>query len=126
MQISELEYQHGLNRISLMDHNIITVTAIGSLEKEDALAIVTIIHTFEKQITGKINYLIDLNRAGKNSPQARRIWKERNENRITGKVALFGIHPVAKVLASFVMNVSLQDNMRFFSTREEALKWLRV
>jgi hypothetical protein len=124
-KISDVEYCHGLNRIRLMEHNIIHVVAFGTLELEDALAIRDVIQRLEKQIDGRIHYLIDLNKAGKNSSQARKIWKERNENRITDKVALFGIHPVARVLASFVMKVTERNNMRFFNTMEEALQWLK-
>jgi len=47
------------------------------------------------------------------------------EHERTGKVALFGLNPVARVIASFVMGVTRKKDMRFFKTREEALAWLR-
>jgi len=43
----------------------------------------------------------------------------------TGKVAVFGLHPVARVIASFVMGVSKNKDMRFFKAKEEALAWLK-
>ena len=72
-----------------------------------------------------MNVFIDLNKAGKGSPEARKIWKKLTENEKTGRVAFFGLHPVARVLASFTMGVSKNKDMRFFKTREEALEWLK-
>jgi hypothetical protein len=48
-----------------------------------------------------------------------------DEDTKTGKTAFFGMHPVARVIASFVMGVSPNKMMRFFKTKEDALIWLR-
>ena len=42
-----------------------------------------------------------------------------------GKIAHWGINPVAKILASFVMGLSKKTEMRFFTSKEEALAWLK-
>ena len=72
-----------------------------------------------------MNVLVDLNKAGKPTSEARKIGKERLEEEGVGKVALFGLHPVARVLASFVMGVSKKEDMKFFKTKEEAIAWFK-
>ncbi len=47
------------------------------------------------------------------------------EDKIFGKVALFGLHPVARVVASFFMGATKKKDMRFYKTRGEALAWLK-
>ena len=51
--------------------------------------------------------------------------QEAFEDEKIGKVALFGLHPVARVIASFVMGVTKKEDMRFFRTKEEALAWIK-
>jgi hypothetical protein len=53
------------------------------------------------------------------------IFREAAEKVFKGKMAYFGMHPVARVIASFMMGVTRKQNMRFFKTREEALAWLK-
>ena len=76
-------------------------------------------------VDGKVNCLVDLNSAGKPSVEARKVGMEGFRNKKFGKIALIGSHPVAKVLAFFVMGVIKKKDMRFFKTKEEALKWLK-
>ncbi|MBE3122383.1 MAG: STAS/SEC14 domain-containing protein [Thermoplasmata archaeon] len=76
-------------------------------------------------VKGKVNILVDLNQFGKASPESRKIFKEISEYEKTGKVAIFGTHPVARVLASFVMGITKKKDMRFFKTKEEAYAWLK-
>ena len=75
-------------------------------------------------VEGEVNVLIDLNQVGQPSPEARKIGQEAFDDEKVGKVALFGLHPVARVIASFVMGVTKKKDMRFFKTKEEALAWL--
>jgi len=123
-QINESELWIGENRIYLIPNNIIHVIAVGV---QSAALAVTLNETNSRLamlINGKINYLIDLNKSGKSSPEAREIWNKIGENERTGKVAIFGIHPVARVLATFVMGMSKKNNNRFFRTKEEAMAWI--
>ena len=69
--------------------------------------------------------LIDITKAKKQSPEARMTWKELSEHEKIEKIALFGLHPVARVLASFIIGQSKKKDMRFFKTKEEALAWLK-
>ena len=75
-------------------------------------------------LEGKINYLIDLNKCGKNSTEARKIWKEFSESENTNKVATFGLNPVSRVIASFVIGKLQKGAVQFFKTRKEAISWI--
>ena len=114
----------GQNKTVFIAPNIIYVVAKGEQTDELSKEQSKICNQFIEGIKGKINYLIDLNLAGKSSPKARKQWQRLSEDKRTNKVALFGLHPVARVLASFVMGVSMKKDMLFFKTKEEAQDWL--
>ena len=122
--ITEQEFIVGKNKTSLIENNIISVVAIGEQTDEIAEKQREINQKLAGQVAGQINYLVDLNNCGKNSPKARKIWSDLCEDKGTDKVAVFGMHPVAKVIAAFVMKISTKE-MHFFNTREEAVSWLK-
>jgi hypothetical protein len=110
-EISEKEIWNGENKSFLILENIIFVIAVGEQTDELAKAQKQTNLKLASHIKGKVNYLIDLNKCGKNSPEAREIWKEICEEDNTEKVGIFGLHPVAKVLASFVTRITKKDNL---------------
>jgi hypothetical protein len=124
-QVSEKEIWVGENKASLIEKNIIYIIAVGEVTTELAIAQVESLNKLEALVDGPVNYLIDLNNAGKSSPEARKIWEQIGNDEKTNKVAIFGLHPVARMLASFVMGISGKSNKRFLKTHEEALRWLR-
>ena len=114
----------GENSVEISENHVVNVIAVG--EQTDEIAGRHLRFHQEICTSGARNlrYLIDLNRAGKNSHGARKIWQEISESAGTDKVALFGRHPVARVMANFVIGAVSKDNMRFFSSKKEAEKWL--
>ncbi len=115
----------GEYRLCLGEDNIIYVIAVGETDEKLAIAVKEAGIKLMNMVEGKVNILIDLNKAGKSSPEVRRIHRELAEHEKTGKVAFFGMHPVARVIASFFMGVSKKKDMRFYKTKEEALVWLK-
>ena len=115
----------GENRLYLDEDDILNVIMIGEADTKIALGINESYQKILTKFEGKMNIIIDLNKADKGSPEARKVWKKMTENEKTGRVAFFGLHPVARVLASFAMGVSKNKDMRFFKTKEEALAWLK-
>lgn len=122
--INEKEIMVGDNRTTIIEGNIIYVIAKGEQTAELAMLQKEINLKLASLIDGKICFLVDLNKCGKNSPEARLIWKELSENSNTHKVAVFGLHPVARVLATFVLRFTSNNNNSFFTAKEEALSWL--
>ncbi len=127
-QVNESEIWIGESKDLLIEENILLVEAVGEQTPEIAEKQLEVTGVIAKSINRKLNFIIDLNRCGKNSPEARNIWSRIAEKETTGKVAVFGIHPVARVIASFVINVSKKGKegaMRFFRTKEESLSWIK-
>lgn len=124
-QVSEKEIWIGENKtFFLTDLNIIHVIARGEQTAEIAIMQKETNYKLFGLTEKKISYLIDLNKCGKNSPEARQIWNQLSDDEKTYKVAIFGIHPVARVIANFSMGTSKNKNQRFFKTQEEAMTWL--
>jgi len=47
------------------------------------------------------------------------------ERKKVNKAALIGLHPVARVLASFFIGFAKNRRTRFFKSKEEALLWFK-
>jgi len=124
MENKDRETWVGKNRLYLGEDNILYLTIFGEVDEKIETRINEATLKLMNMVEGKVNTLIDLNKAGKTSPGARKRQKEISEHEKVGRVALFGLHPVAKVIASFFMGLSKNKNMRFFKTKEEALAWL--
>ena len=124
-QVSEREIWVGENRLYLREDNILYETLVGKQNLETVIAIHKASDKLKSLVEGRVNILTDLNKTGKPTPEARKAGKERLEAEGIGKVALFGMHPVARVIASFVMGVTKKKDIRFFKTKEDALAWLK-
>jgi len=126
-QVSEKKIWVGENKTTFyteQDQDIIHVIAIGEQTTELANLQQEINFKLFGLAKGKINFLIDLNKCGKNSPEARQIWNQLGDDERTDKVAIFGLHPVARVIANFSIGASKRNNQHFFKTQEEAMTWL--
>ena len=125
MEKNEREIWVGESRTYLGEDNIIYVTAAGSPDEKMAIANKEAAVKLASMVEGKVNVLLDVTAVGKQSTEARKVWKEYNEYEKFGKLALVGLHPVAQVVASFVMGTSKKKDMRLFKTKQEALVWLK-
>lgn len=123
-QINEQEFTIGENRIVLLDNSTIYIEAIGEQTDDHAREILKLYQKLYSELPGKINQLVNLNRSGKSSPKARQVYEEMNNHERTYKVAVYGIHPVARVLAAFVTGLTEKKNIEFFINKEEAMAWL--
>ena len=113
-------------KLYLGDDNIIYIDPFeGDMDEKLAIKACEAALRLMNMIEGKVNALIDLNKVGRQSTEARKRWQDWADNEKTGKIAYVGLHPVARVLASFVMGVSRNKDMCFFKTKEEALTWLK-
>jgi hypothetical protein len=122
--VTDREYQIGPNQVKLTQGNLVYIRAVGPQTQSMANDLINLYKQFYQEINMPMNFIIDLNEAGKNSPEARKAWKVVTEDILTSKVALVGIHPVARVLAGFVMSVTGRNKLQFFSTIDQAISWL--
>ena len=124
-QVSEREFLIGETIIYLDEDNILYETLVGEQDEEIVNAIKKVSDKLKDMVEGKVNNLVDLNKTRKDTPGARKAGQKVLEDEKIGKVALFGMHPVAKVIASFVMGFTKKNDIRFFNIKEEAFAWLR-
>ena len=117
------EFMVGKNRIFLDDNNVVNFIHVGEMNEEIAIDSIEAMRELQRIGGKKINFLIDFNKAGKGTAKGRRLLKEFTENQIDGKLAFYGLHPVARVIASFFMGTTKKDEMRFLKTKEDALEW---
>lgn len=125
MDEKDREIRIGKNRLYLSEDNTLHISDVGKVDEEIAILCKNAAFKLSSMVEGKVNVFIDINQAEKQSAEVRKDWKEFSEYEKFGKIALFGMHPVARVVASFVMGVSKKKDMRFFKSREEALAWLK-
>ena len=115
----------GETRIYLDENNIINGIYIGNIDVKIANELREANLKLMNLVEGKVKILNDMNRINKPSLVARKIFQEFTFHKKIEKVAFFGLHPVARVIASFFIGGSKKKDMRFFKTREEALEWLK-
>ncbi len=120
----ERKIRLGENEFYLSDFNTIFVTPVGIQNKKKGIENKNAILQLANMVEGKVNIVADLNRIGKPSLEARRGGMEIFNSDKVDKVAFFGLHPVAKVIASFLIGVSRTNSIRFFKTKKEALDWI--
>ena len=115
----------GENRLYFGENDIINGTYIGDIDVKMANELREANLKLMNLVEGKVKILNDMNRIGKPSFEARKIFQEFTLHEKIEKVAFFGLHPVARVIASFFIGRSKKKDMRFFETKEEALAWLK-
>ncbi len=124
-QINEKEYIAGGNHIFLIQNNIILSNPVGPQTIEMAKLYYQVTQKLLKLVNGQINILIDLNNSGKSSSEVRSFWNKVGTQKEYNKIAFFGLHPVARVIASFEIGINGSKNMQFFKTEEQAIEWLQ-
>jgi len=122
----EREVYVGQNRFELLEGNILAVTIVGEVDKETAINCKDVAYKFvEMMAGGKIKTLIDLTQATQQPSESRKIVQEMWNDEKSGKVALFGLNPVAKAVASFVIGATHKEDIHFFKAKDEAIAWLK-
>lgn len=124
MHLNEREFVVEENRAFLDENNIQNLILVGDTDEFVTKELVHGLKKISRNVEGKVHTLVDLNRAGKASTEMRKVGRQLIEEERTGKVALYGLHPVARVLASFIIGLTQKSDIRFFKTREEAYTWL--
>ncbi len=84
-----------------------------------------VFYSLLSKVDDKANIFADNNRTKKPSLEARKIFQEMIEYEKVDKIAILGLHPVARMLAAFMTGLSRNKNIRVFMNRGEALEWLR-
>lgn len=113
------------NSLALDVNNILHVITVGLANEKIANAIRDASFKLINSVEGQVDVFIDINRSQKPTPEARKVWKELSEHERFRKIAIIGLHPVSRVLASFAIRSSRKKDFRFFKSKEDALVWLK-
>ncbi len=113
------------NHLYLGDHSIIYDIAKGDTDEAIASGIKEGVLSLASLCRGTANLFVDLSNAGKPTPAARKIYLSITENVKIGKIALVGLNPVARVLASSLTTISGKRDLRFFKNKDDAITWLK-
>ncbi|PBQ34520.1 hypothetical protein CNR22_22970 [Sphingobacteriaceae bacterium] len=124
-RINMREFQVNESKIYLNEDDIICNEAYGTPSMETAQAIKDANLTLACLNGKPSSVLVDLTHAGKPSLEARKILKKFIECTEVGRLAFIGMHPVAKVLATFYIGISQKKEIALFKTKTEALLWLK-
>jgi len=126
MEQLERDVYVGKNRLQLLDENILAITIVGEVDIETAVKCKTVAYKFMDIVArDKMKTLIDLTQSAQQPSESRKLVKEIWNDDRTGKVAIFGLNPVAKAVASFVIGATQKEDIHFFKTKEDALVWLK-
>lgn len=106
-----------------MENDILFSIANGNYHEEDTLGIVEAILKILKA-RSTLSILVDMNKIGKVTPEARKISTELMSHEKINKIAFVGMNLVARVVSEFIMQFSGNKRCRFFKETGEALKWL--
>ena len=123
MEEKNNEIWAGENRFYLGEDDIMYVELVGEYDLHSALALRDAFLKLLSIVEGKINIFVDNSRSGKPSQEARKIFTEMIRHEKCGKIAVFGLNPVTRVIASFVLGNSKSTHI--FKAKEEALAWLK-
>jgi hypothetical protein len=77
-------------------------------------------------IEGKANMFCDASKAGFGpTPKALLIYSDLFKSNKIGKSAIFGLNTANRALVSFLLGASGKKDLKVFSNKEKAIKWLK-
>jgi hypothetical protein len=115
----------GNHTFCLGEDNILYITIVGKVDDEKTVILIKeAVTELLDMVEEKVNVFVDINKSGKPSLKTRNLVPKFQENKKVGKTAIFGLTPVAKVIASFAKGTAKNRDIRFFDTKELALAWL--
>ncbi len=124
MKDENREILAGESRFYFGEDGIMYVEIAGKQDVEEAVAMRDAYLKLVDKVDGKVKIFVNNSEAKQPTNEARKIFSELTSHEQCGKVAVLGLNPVARVIASFVLGVSKNKNMKIFKTKEEALAWL--
>lgn len=114
------------NVVKVGDDHIIYVTAVGEVDDQFATkyrdTFYEVLDFFSED--RKAYFLINLDKIGKQSPEARKLWNSITADKRVKAAAVFGAKLISKVILNFVVSLSSRQNMKFFNNEKEAKQWL--
>lgn len=116
-----------VHQLGMGGDGILRLKFIGDTDKLGAEALIADFAPYLAQATAEnpLCILWDDAQGGKASSEVRKFYADLNRDSRIGKVAIFGAQHYGRVLGEFILKFTGRDNIRFFDTQEQALRWLK-
>ncbi len=122
---NEKEIFVGNNRFYLGEDNKLYVTVEGEFDEKLATEMEGAYFNLLNINGRRTDILVDNTKTGKPSQKAKTIFKKMIEHEFTGKVSIYGLNLVSRMLAAFIIGLSNNKNMHFSKRKEDAINWLK-
>ncbi len=123
------EIRAGENRFHIGEDDIMYVELagefVGEYDLQEMLALKNSFLKLLRLAEGKVNVLVDNSSSKKPSKEGRKILAEMIDDKQCGKIAVLGLNPVSRVIASFVFGAAKKKDVHIFKTKDDALAWLK-
>lgn len=124
-QINDREIWINDGHMLLGDDNIIYCISLKEPDEQHALAVNDWLLKLAMRVEGRANVFLDISDTKRPTVKAKKIFSQMIQHKKIGKFAFFGAHPVARVLASFMIGIMGKRDVRFFKKKDEAIGWLK-
>src|SRR4030042_6873457 len=116
MKEEDREMWVGENRFYQGEDNILYIETSGDYDLKVTFelrdAFLKLLHYAED----KVNIIVDIGRGGKPSQEARNLFAAMMEDERCGKIAIVGLNPVSRGIASFILGSSKNKNTKILKT----------
>jgi UDP-N-acetylmuramyl pentapeptide synthase len=104
---------------------IVMVKVVGNIDVNSAKELMATIKEVAEKRPGKALILNDMSGAGRPDSAARKYMMEATQPERIEKMAYFGADLMASVVVPFIMRTRGVKNVKFFGSKEKAIKWLK-
>ena len=119
----------GENRFYLGEDGIMYVELVGEYVGEydlhETLALKNAFLELLGLAEGKVNILVNNSSSKKPSKEGRKVLAEMIDDKRCGKIAVLGLNPISRLIASFVLGGAKNKDVNIFKTKDDALMWLK-
>lgn len=113
-------------QFEMQPDGILYVKVVGDFTDSDVEGYMQGLFSYleNRSITVKLHSLLDASELGKVSPNVRRAVSSSLGDPRFGKTAVWGNNRFVKVLIDFLTKATGRTDMRYFTDKEVAIKWL--
>jgi len=114
------------HELAMIQDGLVRLAFIGDISEADVEAFIQDLQPHLDAVTAgnALHMLVDASRDGKMSSAARRTFTELNKDPRFGRIGICHINPFNRVFATFLMKATGRQNIGFFDSEGEAMKWI--
>ncbi len=125
MEKQDREIKIGENTLYLGEDNILRETFVGRPDEATAKEIAEAANTLRNMVDGKVDTLVNIDKIEMITPKVLESAVINLTEARVGRVAVVGKNPIAIILTAPVIAAARKNDLAYFKTEEEAMKWLK-